>query len=295
MPKIKVYDSRGFTQRYMPSPELRQLLKGDFTRFFIVRVEDMYRLVQEAVPASRSIGHTVIYITEGEAVMNIGSRQYKTCRGELMMVPAGQVFSFGKDDVNKGYLCHFSEDIISGAGASPGDLSWELPHHLRPDDQTAEFILRLFERLFFEYAANGLERRALVASYLMTLIAELDHIDNPSSAATANAAAGVTHRFRQLVNEHFRTMHLVKDYAALLHVTPNHLNKTIKAFTGRSPTRWIDEVILSEAKTLLRQTSFSISQVAIEVGFTDQSYFARLFKKYEGVTPTQFKTGIEKS
>jgi len=228
-------------------------------------------------------------------VMNIGSRQYKTCRGELMMVPAGQVFSFGKDDVNKGYLCHFSEDIISGAGASPGDLSWELPHHLRPDDQTAEFILRLFERLFFEYAANGLERRALVASYLMTLIAELDHIDNPSSAATANAAAGVTHRFRQLVNEHFRTMHLVKDYAALLHVTPNHLNKTIKAFTGRSPTRWIDEVILSEAKTLLRQTSFSISQVAIEVGFTDQSYFARLFKKYEGVTPTQFKTGIEKS
>jgi AraC-like DNA-binding protein len=100
--------------------------------------------------------------------------------------------------------------------------------------------------------------------------------------------------FRKLVYTHFRTKHLVTDYAALLHVTPNHLNKNIKAFTGKSPTRWIDEMILSEAKVLLRQTSLSISAVALKVGFTDQSYFARLFRKYEGVTPSSFREGIEK-
>ena len=114
MPKIKVYDSRGFTERYMASSELGQLMKGDFRQFFIVRVEDMYRLVQEAVPASRSTGHTFIYVTEGEAIMTIGSRRYKTRRGELLLVPAGQVFSFGQGDVNRGYLCHFSEDLLHG-------------------------------------------------------------------------------------------------------------------------------------------------------------------------------------
>lgn len=291
MPKIKVYDSRGFTQRYMASSELRQLLKDDFTRFFIVRVEDMYRLVQETVPASRSTGHTLIYITKGEAVMSIGSKRYRTRRGELMMVPAGQVFSFGKDDVNKGYLCHFNEDILSGVYKNY--TLWDSPPHIRPDHRAAQFILQLFKRLFFEYSAYGLERKDIIASYLYALLCELKHAG--SSTAGVDGTSDLTRQFKQLVHTHFRTKHLVKDYAALLHVTPNHLNKTVKAFTGRSPTRWIDEIILSEAKTLLQQTSFSISQVAMEVGVTDQSYFARLFRRYEGVTPTAFRAMIEKS
>jgi len=293
MPEIKVYDFRGFTQRYMSSPEIGQLLKGEFTRFFIVRVEDMYRLVQEAVPASRSTGHTIIYITEGEAVMNIGSQQYRTREGELMMVPAGQVFSFGNEDINKGYLCHFNAEIFSGAYKSV-DL-WDLPLHISPGSPISLFILQLFERLFFEYSTYGLERKDIIGSYLHALLNELHHVDRPVPAAASDAASDLSRQFKQLVNTHFRSKHLVKDYAALLHVTPNHLNKTIKAFTGRSPTRWIDETILLEAKTLLRQTAFSISRVAMEVGFVDQSYFARLFRRYEGMTPTQFRERIEKS
>lgn len=287
MSKIKVYDSRGFTQRYMTSPELGQLLKGDFARFFIVRVEDMYRLVQETVPASRSTGHTLIYITDGEAVMKIGSRRYKTCKGELMMVPAGQVFSFGEGDVNKGYLCHFNEDILSGIYKKSDP--WDFPQYICPDRRSARFILQLFERLFFEYVTHGLERKDLIAAYLCALLCELKHASAPT--AGVNGTSDLAHQFKQLVHTHFRTKQLVKDYAALLHVTPNHLNKTIKALTGKSPTRWIDEIILSEAKTLLQQTSFSISEVAMEVGFTDQSYFSRLFRRYEGVTPTRFREG----
>lgn len=301
MSKIKVYDSHGFTQRYMASPELGQLLKGDLRQFFIVRVEEMYRLVQESVPASRSTGHTFIYITEGEAVMNIGSRRYKTRRGELLMVPAGQVFSFGNGDVNKGYLCHFSEDLLSGVCGNSGPLkdfgflsSWGYPYHIRTDRQSAQFILQLFSRLFFEYSTYGLERMELIRPYLFVLLCEINQVWHPETSAARPGINALFSEFKELVHAHFRTKHLVKDYAALLHVTPNHLNKTLKAFTGKSPTRWIDEVILSEAKTLLLQTSLSISQVATEVGFEDQSYFARLFRKYEGVTPTQFRDGIEK-
>jgi AraC-like DNA-binding protein len=278
-------------------------LKGDFTQFFIVRVEDMYRLVQGPVPASRSSGHTFIYITEGEAVMKIGSKEYRTRRGELLMVPAGQVFSFGNGDVNKGYLCHFSEDMLSRVCGNSGLLkdfgflsSWGYPYHIRADKQSAEFLLQLFKRLFFEYSTYGLERSDIIQPYLFVLLCEINQVCPPETPAARPRPGtnAIFREFRELVYAHFRTKHLVKDYAALLHVTPNHLNKTIKAFTGRSPTRWIDEIILSEAKTLLRQTSFSVSQVAREVGFEDQSYFARLFRKYEGVTPIQFRDGIEK-
>jgi AraC-like DNA-binding protein len=87
----------------------------------------------------------------------------------------------------------------------------------------------------------------------------------------------------------------VAEYAALLHISPNHLNKSVKAATGKSPSRWIDEAIVLEAKVLLYQSQYTIGDIATELGLEDPSYFSRLFKKYEGITPQAFRSRIEKS
>lgn len=84
-------------------------------------------------------------------------------------------------------------------------------------------------------------------------------------------------------------------YARLLHITPNHLNKTVKQLTGKTPTRWIDETLVLEAKMLLYQTGLSIGQVAEDIGMQDPSYFSRMFKKYEGVTPLAFRKMMQMS
>jgi AraC family transcriptional regulator, transcriptional activator of pobA len=94
---------------------------------------------------------------------------------------------------------------------------------------------------------------------------------------------------------HIREKRQVADYASLLNVTPNHLNKCVKGITGKSPTQWIDEVLVSEAKTLLLQSRLSVQEIALSIGFEDPSYFTRLFRKYEEVTPTAFRKMIEKS
>jgi AraC-like DNA-binding protein len=87
----------------------------------------------------------------------------------------------------------------------------------------------------------------------------------------------------------------VGEYAQALHVTPNHLNKAVKGVTGKSPSRWIDETLVLEAKVLLHQTDLSVGEVAAALGLFDASYFSRLFKKYAGVTPVAFRKKIEKS
>ena len=81
----------------------------------------------------------------------------------------------------------------------------------------------------------------------------------------------------------------------MLHITPNHLNKSVRKITSQSPTKWIDEAIVLEAKVLLHQTHLSISEVAAEAGIPDASYFSRLFKRYVGVTPMRFRQMIEVS
>jgi glyoxylate utilization-related uncharacterized protein len=86
---IQVYNPAAFTARFMPSRALQALLKGDFNKFLIVRVEEMYRHVARPVPATRATIHICLYLTEGEATMKIGSEQYTIRRHEMLVVPAG--------------------------------------------------------------------------------------------------------------------------------------------------------------------------------------------------------------
>ncbi|RRB07376.1 AraC family transcriptional regulator [Larkinella rosea] len=284
----------------MPSDELNAILKGDIRKFFIVRVEEMYRHVHRPVPASRSTIHSCLYITEGEASMKIGSELFTIHPNELLFVPAGQVFSFQENDVNKGYICGFHTDFLVGIFGN-GLLKefdflrvWGNPM-IQPDLDSARFIQQILDRLLFDYSRSGLQNSELLQSYLLALLCEVNRVYRPASSDNPGSSVAITNRFRELLFTMISTHHRVSEYALLLNISPNHLNKTVKAITGKSPTKWIDETILLESKVLLSQTTLSISEIASEVGLDDSSYFTRLFKKYEKQTPSEFRRMIEKS
>ncbi len=68
----------------------------------------------------------------------------------------------------------------------------------------------------------------------------------------------------------------------------------MKSATGKTAAKWIEETILIEAKYLLYQTTLSVSEIAMQVGHEDHSYFSRFFKKHEGLAPVQYQKFIEK-
>jgi len=301
--KIKLYDTRTFTDKFMPSDELRRLYKGDYNEFLIVQVEDMYRHVAHAVPPSKATNHTLIYLTAGEAYMNIGSELYTIHENEILIVPAGQIFSFEQYDTskfNKGYLCNFNDKMLAGK-IGTGQLHkefeflkiWGQPY-LSLKGETSRFIRQLLERLYTAYSQEGPGNLLILQSYLIALLCEMKEAYHPLQIKQQSASLILTNKFRELLSKHITTKHRVSDYAQLLHVTPNHLNKSVKAITSRSPTKWIDETLLLEAKVLLAQTQFSAGEIASSIGIDDQSYFSRLFKKYEGMTPLEYrkKAGI---
>jgi AraC-like DNA-binding protein len=297
---ITLYDPEHFTTKYMPSPELASRLKGDVNKFLIIRVEDMYRHVTRPVPATRATIHSMLFLRSGTATMKIGSDTYTIRPGQVLIVPAGQVFSFGEKDVNTGYLCSFHDDFLIGKFSSERLKDFEFLRvwgnpRIDLDGQTSQFIDHLFSRILLDYEETGLANLDIIQPYLITLLCEINRAYTPMSASTHTSAVRLTNRFKELLFSHVRTYHRVTDYATLLHITPNHLNKIVKSITGKSPTKWIDEAIVLEAKVLLSQRTVSISTVAAEVGFTDQAYFTRLFKKQEGITPTAFRQMIEMS
>jgi AraC family transcriptional regulator, transcriptional activator of pobA len=300
-PTIELYDAEGYTHRFIESGEMfDRHIRPDYARFFVARVEDMVRLMKLPVPPARITNHTLMYLTEGQATMTIGSEEYTLLKNECLVVPAGQVFSIGNVDLDsgKGYLCSIQNDSIVGKYAKSDILKdfeffqvWGNPR-IRLGGQTSLFVNRLFERIFTDYTENGLGNTDILQPYLVALLCEINGAYVPLSTGKYTSAVGITHRFRDLLFRHVTTKHLVTEYAALLNISPNHLNKSVKAITGKSPTKWIDEAIVLEAKVLLYQSDLSIGEIAAAIGLYDPSYFSRLFRKFEGVSPLQFRRAI---
>jgi len=300
--EIKTYDTLAFLARFMaPSPDLQAQLKPDPGHFFIVRLEAMYRQVDRRVPPSRSLAHSCLIITAGAATMTIGYDTYTARAGELLFVPAGQVFSFGSDDENEGFLLHVHPNFLLGRYVpdAPVDAFEFLTpwgnRIISPSDDIVDAVLVISKRLLTVYREQGLTARPLLQSYLLALLGEVAQGYVPVSTTSQPAAYRLTHAFKVLLTERIRQQHRVTDYASQLSISPNHLNKAVKEATGKSPTRWIDEALVLEAKVLLSQTASPVATIADQLGFNDSSYFSRLFRRYEGISPLDFRRLIESS
>jgi len=101
-------------------------------------------------------------------------------------------------------------------------------------------------------------------------------------------------RFRELLNEHYLTLHKPNDYARLLAMSPNNFTKRCTRYFNKTPSQLIHERLILEAKKQLHLTRQSIKEIAYALKFEDEYYFSRFFKKITKVSPQAFrdKTGI---
>lgn len=84
----------------------------------------------------------------------------------------------------------------------------------------------------------------------------------------------------------------VEQIAREVCLSPSRLSHIIKGEMGITLGDHISKVRIEKAKTLLKDKELSISQIALEVGFPDQSYFTKVFKKIEKCTPKAFRQSV---
>jgi AraC family transcriptional activator of pobA len=96
-------------------------------------------------------------------------------------------------------------------------------------------------------------------------------------------------KFLNLIEKNVSILKFPREYAELLYVTPNHLNAICKELLGKSAGGMIRDRVVLEAKRLMINLDLSISEIAYELNFRDNSYFSKFFKKYTGITPEEFR------
>lgn len=98
-------------------------------------------------------------------------------------------------------------------------------------------------------------------------------------------------KFMALVKLHHACARGVKFYADKLCLTPNYLSGAIKEYTGKTATEWVNEYVVLEAKIMLKDSDFSISEIAYRLNFPSQSAFGKYFKQQTGVGPKAYRSG----
>ena len=86
-------------------------------------------------------------------------------------------------------------------------------------------------------------------------------------------------------------MYEIRDIADIMHIHPTHLSNTIKLTTGKSPCSFFEARIMDLAKFMLRETNTPVAQIAAKLTF-DPSNFTKFFKRFEGITPKQYREDV---
>ncbi len=91
------------------------------------------------------------------------------------------------------------------------------------------------------------------------------------------------------IEKHYQSLHTPADYARLLHTTPKTLGRIVKEHLGKTLTELIRDRVLTHAKWQLLHSLKPVKEIAREIGFQDELYFSRLFKKATGLSPIYFR------
>jgi AraC family transcriptional activator of pobA len=156
----------------------------------------------------------------------------------------------------------------------------------------------IFRKMDAELSSDYAFKYDLLRNYVMELIHTGQKLKPIQSAAsTINAASRISSLFIELLERQFPIESEVQvlqlkaptDFAKALGVHINHLNKVLKETTGRSTTEIISGRIAEEAKILLKQTQWSVSEIAFALGFDEVAHFSNFFKKHTTVSPLKYR------
>ncbi len=250
--------------------------------------------------------YEVLYVTGGVGTHYIDFNAYPIEPNTFYFISPGQVHYWNTTKPIEGEILIFMEDFLLLAPADYMVLHELSFFHTVEGSPTLQLdvsdhlqVMSLFRSIAEEFGTFDFRTASVLRAYLHILLVQLQRLCAIQEADTGNGqdktAQRLTRQFKQLVTKQFITGQSVQDYAGQLGVSVNHLNKTVKATSGRTPGQLIRQEIVLEAKRLFHHTDLTATEIGYRLAFDDPSYFGRFFKREVGVSPGKFRQDMSGS
>lgn len=154
----------------------------------------------------------------------------------------------------------------------------------------------LIDQVSMEMEKESIAQHEVLVAYLKIFLIEAvrqkKEFDETHNAALAEPQSELMQNLVGLIESNFCEVHAPQDYADLLCVSPKALAKITKKYLNQTLTDLIMNRIIVEAKRELYLTSKSVKQVGGALGYQDEFYFSRVFKKKVGVSPDVYRKTV---
>lgn len=241
------------------------------------------------------------HIVSGE--IHYGRTKYDCKNGTMLfMAPQQELRIVGLEVKATGRSILFHEDFIRGHKIKEeikkyNYFSYAVNEalHLSPKEQ--QMMAGLIDQIELEYLNNQDEfSKELILSQLDTLLKYANRYYQRQFLHRQQSGSELQDKFIEHIEcfiaqnkQEEKTIPTIEDIATRMAMTPRYLSDALKAETGKTAMENLHLHMIDKAKDLLMASNASVAQVAYALGFEYPQYFARLFKKKTGETPTQYR------
>ena len=234
----------------------------------------------------------IFLLLKGRGTARLDSARHEAIAPSVIVIPERCVHEFQWAINSDGFVLSIASPLIGKLRRKSIRLNelFSKPGVFPLESDDSE-LSSIFRRIHKEYTADSALRELALETLLIDMAICLARTTNGEPGLTINAARGNRHlrRFLELVEQHHKSKWPVARYAATLGISAPHLNAICKNSDGRSAKKIIHERLLLAARRGLAYTDINVAGIAHSLGFADASYFARFFRRFEGVTPSAFR------
>lgn len=234
--------------------------------------------------------HQFFYVSAGGGQYFVDGQKYDLAPPQILNIPPRTVHGFEYEAGTSGWVVTVPVEVLNQHIAN--DLAPLLNSvcQIAPDDD----LPGLFDVLAREHSERRFARAHILQSLTMLIVGHIVRaLSETEEDSQTRAGSPLFFAFETLLEQHLFDHWTLGQYAQKLGATPTHLSRLARQYAGISASKVIEGRLMQEARRDLAYTSLTISEIAYRIGFGDPAYFARVFARATGVTPSAFRSRLE--
>ena len=243
--------------------------------------------------------YEVLYLSGGSGYHIIDSNKYKIEPPCVFFMTPGQTHKLELSQDIDGYIFLFARDFYLLNQSDKNKLlsfpffhavTRQNPPLLLSNTEDNIFLKNLFIR-GSNYVKSFTATDEIIRSLLDLILLTCTQLYPREYNVLPNNKGHITvKKFMLLIEVNYQQNLKVNDYANMLSITANHLTQLVKQITGKTTNEILQEKNILEIKRQLLYTNLTVTEIASQMNFADQSYLTKYFKKCTGQTPLQYRS-----
>lgn len=231
--------------------------------------------------------HVIIYCVEGRGWVTINKQKMDISPSHFIVLPAHTPHKYGAMETDPWtiYWVHFKGDIATNVVNLITNNSQNYLPHLSYNENR----IKLFEEICFHfeqgYSADTLRYVNMIFYHFLSSLLYEEKFNQAGKAPTKDAITLTIEWMKEKIN----TNPTLNDLAGYAHMSVTHFCNLFRIQTGFSPMEYFNHLKVQQACQTLAFTPKAIKEIADELSFTDQYYFSRMFSRFMGMSPSEYR------